>query len=134
MFKPVKPSLYVVDVVTELLGADLMEHNILHGGIGVAEALEVLKEFHDITKHGQAEQPQRKYLQKILLGDDKDGDDMQDVGEEDELKTLADILGVEEVTYNDIEMFQESLKTVEPRDVEGFGFGKISGHPNLKLD
>lgn len=27
-----------------------MEHNILHGGIGVSEALDVLKEFHDIKR------------------------------------------------------------------------------------
>ena len=30
------------DLVTELLGSDLMEHNILHNGIGIEEALEIL--------------------------------------------------------------------------------------------
>ena len=29
-------------IVEELLGADLMEHNILHKGIGVTETLETL--------------------------------------------------------------------------------------------
>ena len=35
--------------MTELLGADLMEHNILHRGIGVSEALDALKIFHDVS-------------------------------------------------------------------------------------
>ena len=30
------------DLVTELLGSDLMEHNILHSGIGIGDALEIL--------------------------------------------------------------------------------------------
>ena len=30
------------DLVTELLGSDLMEHNILHSGIGIDEALDIL--------------------------------------------------------------------------------------------
>ena len=115
-----------------------MEHNILHGGIGVSEALDVLKEFHDIKKPEKTEQPHWKYLQKVWFGDSGDsevGQEQKDDGfTADELKKLADFLGVEEVTQNDLELFQESLKSVEPRDVEGFGFGKISGHPNLKLD
>ena len=119
--------------MTELLGADLMEHNILHGGIGVSEALEVLKEFHDISKQEQQEQPHEKYLKK-WMGDRVGLNDEQDGSKEDELKKLAEILGVGVVTHEDIEKFQESMKAVEPRDVEGFGFGKISGHPNLKLD
>ena len=115
-----------------------MEHNILHGGIGVSEALDVLKEFHDIKKPGKIEQPHWKYLQKVWFGgsgDNEVGKEQKDDGfTADELKKLADFLGVKELTQNDLELFQESLKSVEPRDVEGFGFGKISGHPNLKLD
>jgi hypothetical protein len=34
--------------VNELLGSDYSEHNILHGGIGIEKAVEVLKAFHDI--------------------------------------------------------------------------------------
>ena len=115
-----------------------MEHNILHGGIGVSEALDVLKEFHDITKPEKNEQPHWKYLNKVWFGGSGNNEVGPEQGEdgvkEDDLKKLADILGVKEVTQNDLELFQESLKSVEPRNVEGFGFGKISGHPNLKLD
>ena len=32
--------------MTELLGSDLMEHNILHGGIGIDEALETLNRLY----------------------------------------------------------------------------------------
>ena len=115
-----------------------MEHNILHGGIGVSEALDVLKEFHDIKNPETMEQPQQKYMQKFWFGDSGESNHGKQEGDgpvkEDELKKLAEILGVEGVTQHDLELFQESLKSVEPRNVEGFGFGKISGHPNLKLD
>ena len=126
----------LLDLVTELLGADLMEHNILHGGIGVTEALDVLKEFHDIAKPEKNEEPQMKYFKKVWFGENCTVAplqvDMPDMG--DDLKKLAEMLGVEEVTQADLESFQYSLRSVEPRNVEGFGFGKISGHPNLKLD
>ena len=36
-----KPS-FTPGIVEELLGADLMEHNILHKGIGVTETLDTL--------------------------------------------------------------------------------------------
>ena len=35
-------------IVNELLGADYSEHNILHAGIGIEKAVDVLKAFHDI--------------------------------------------------------------------------------------
>ena len=34
--------------VNELLGSDYSEHNILHAGIGIEKAVDVLKVFHDI--------------------------------------------------------------------------------------
>ena len=34
-------------LLRELLGADYVEHNILHGGIGIENAVEVLQNFHD---------------------------------------------------------------------------------------
>ena len=115
-----------------------MEHNILHGGIGVTEALDVLKEFHDITKPEKTEQPHWKYLQRVWFGPSENSkvgpEQTDDEVKKNDLKKLAEMLGVPEVTQNDLELFQESLKSVEPRNVEGFGFGKISGHPNLKLD
>ena len=37
-----KKGMLFLDLVTELLGSDLMEHNILHSGIGIDEALEIL--------------------------------------------------------------------------------------------
>jgi len=35
-------------VVEELLGADYSDHNILHAGIGIEKAVDILKAFHDI--------------------------------------------------------------------------------------
>ena len=37
-------------VVNELLGADYSEHNILHAGIGIEKAVDILKTFHDIEE------------------------------------------------------------------------------------
>ena len=37
-------------MVEELLGADYSVHNILHGGIGIEQAVEVLKDFHEVTE------------------------------------------------------------------------------------
>ena len=37
-------------MVEELLGADYSVHNILHGGIGIEEAVEILKDFHEVTE------------------------------------------------------------------------------------
>jgi hypothetical protein len=34
--------------VNELLGSDYSEHNILHSGIGIEKAVDVLKAFHHI--------------------------------------------------------------------------------------
>ena len=40
-------------MVTELLGADLMEHNILHSGIGIKGALDILQRYYDIDNLGR---------------------------------------------------------------------------------
>lgn len=39
-------------LVSELLGADYTEHNILHGGIGIEKAVDVLHEFFDDIASG----------------------------------------------------------------------------------
>ena len=36
--------------MNELLGADYSEHNILHAGIGIEKAVDILKTFHDIEE------------------------------------------------------------------------------------
>ena len=36
-------------MVHELLGSDYSEHNILHPGIGLEKAVDVLKRFHNIA-------------------------------------------------------------------------------------
>ena len=33
-----------------MLGADYAVHNILHSGIGIEKAVEILKDFHDVTE------------------------------------------------------------------------------------
>jgi len=42
--------IFIIDIVSELLGGDLMEHNILHEGIGVTDTLEILQRFHSELK------------------------------------------------------------------------------------
>ena len=43
-------------------------------------------------------------------------------------EALALMLGVEKVTKRELKNFKRSLKNVEPREVEGFGFGKLHGN------
>ena len=50
-----------------------------------------------------------------------------EAGEVD-LEALAMMLGVEKVTKKELKNFKRSLKNVEPREVEGFGFGKLHGN------
>ena len=45
-----------------------------------------------------------------------------------DLEALALMLGVEKVTKKELKKFKQSLKNVEPREVEGFGFGKLHGN------
>ena len=45
-----------------------------------------------------------------------------------DLEALALMLGVEKVTKKELKKFKKSLKNVEPREVEGFGFGKLHGN------
>jgi len=106
-------------IVEELLGADLMEHNILHKGIGVTETLDTLARFHDVSASDQPTDPQWSYFQEQF----NEGE----AGEVD-LEALALMLGVEKVTKKELKNFKRSLKNVEPREVEGFGFGKLHGN------
>ena len=50
--------------MSELLGGDLMEHNILHEGIGVTDTLEILQRYHSELK--QPEQYTHFYLIKTI--------------------------------------------------------------------
>ena len=51
--------------MTELLGADLMEHNILHNSIGITEALDILQRFYDIDNLDLRGDPHRKYIAQM---------------------------------------------------------------------
>ena len=53
---------------------------------------------------------------------------MEGEGGEVDLEMLALMLGVEKVTKRELKNFKRSLKSVEPREVEGFGFGKLHGN------
>ena len=56
--------IFIIDIVSELLGGDLMEHNILHEGIGVTDTLEILQRYHSELK--QPEQYTHFYLIKTI--------------------------------------------------------------------
>ena len=111
------------DLVTELLGADLMEHNILHSGIGIDEALGILQRFYEIDNIDIRGDPHQKYIAQM----EADVEELEE-GEleaEEKLEKIGFLLGVENVTQQDINNFLINIKKVKPRKVESFGFGKI---------
>ena len=110
-------------MVTELLGADLMEHNILHSGIGIDEALGILQRFYDIDIDIRGD-PHQKYLAQM----EADVEELEEgqLDAEEKLEKIGLLLGVENVTQQDIDNFLINIKKVKPRKVEGFGFGKIA--------
>ena len=118
------------DLVTELLGSDLMEHNILHSGIGIDEALAVLNRFYTIENIDLRSDPQKKYIADIeadAMGS-LDSNINQEPDDEEKLEKIAFLLGIEKVSQKDIDQFMKNIKHVKPRKVEGFGFGKLSEH------
>jgi len=119
------------DLVTELLGSDLMEHNILHSGIGIEEALSTLNKYYTIDNIDIRKDPHQKYIADI----EADAEDSMEFefnnseeNDEQKLAKIALLLGVEKVSNEDIEKFLKNIKTVKPRKVEGYGFGKIQGY------
>lgn len=118
-------------IVEELLGGDIMEHNILHKHIGVTETLATLSRFHDLPG-GEEEptDPHWSYFQRKFLRPEAS---LDNVGDE-ELEMLAALLGVKKVNREELAVFQASLSKVEPRETEGFGFGKVSNAVREKMD
>ena len=119
--------------MTELLGSDLMEHNILHSGIGIDEALSILNKFYTIDNIDLRSDPQRKYIADIEADAAMDSLDDRSINQEPEtdeekLEKIAFLLGIDKVSQEDIDKFMKNIKHVKPRKVEGFGFGKLSGH------
>ena len=110
-------------MVTELLGADLMEHNILHSGIGIDEALGILQRFYDIDNIDIRGDPHQKYIAQM----EADVEELEEgeLDAEEKLEKIGFLLGVENVTQKDIDNFLKNIKKVKPRKVESFGFGKI---------
>ena len=52
----------------------------------------------------------------------------------EDLAAVALMLGVAEVTREQLKAFRSSLEGVRPRLVEGFGFGKIHAHLAKKME
>ena len=110
-----------------------MEHNILHSGIGIDEALSILNRFYTIDNIDLRSDPQRKYIADIEADaaldslDDRSLHQQPDTDEE-KLKKIAFLLGIDKVSQKDIDNFMRNIKHVKPRKVEGFGFGKLSDH------
>ena len=76
--------------------------------------------------------PHKKYIADIEE-DARRGDDFEhrheEEGEEgDKVAQIAFLLGVERLTQADIDQFMRNIKNVQPRKVEGFGFGKLNAH------
>ena len=58
------------------------------------------------------------------------GEEISQDTEEEKLKKIALLLGVEKVSQKDIDQFMKNIKDVKPRKSEGYGFGKVSGYVN----
>ena len=100
-----------------------MEHNILHSGIGIDEALGILQRFYEIDNIDIRGDPHQKYIAQM----EADVEELEE-GEleaEEKLEKIGFLLGVENVTQQDINNFLINIKKVKPRKVESFGFGKI---------
>ena len=110
--------------MTELLGADLMEHNILHNSIGITEALDILQRFYDIDNLDLRGDPHKKYIAQM----EADVEELEDgeLDAEEKLEKIRFLLGVDKVTQQDVDNFLANIKKVKPRTVESFGFGKIA--------
>ena len=101
--------------VDELLGADYAVHNILHPGLGIEEAVEILKEYHDdivvnIESTGK-NVGHMKYLEENLT--------------KSRSRALSAIFG-HRVTNEDMEQFEEDnfnylSSRIKPRKSEGGG-------------
>ena len=100
-----------------------MEHNILHSGIGISEALGILERFYQIDNVDLRGDPHQKYIAQMEA-------DVEDLAEgeleaEEKLEKIRFLLGVENVTQKDLDNFLGNIKKVQPRTVQSFGFGKI---------
>ena len=100
-----------------------MEHNILHSGIGIDEALGILQRFYDIDNIDIRGDPHQKYIAQM----EADVEELEEgeLDAEEKLEKIGFLLGVENVTQKDIDNFLKNIKKVKPRKVESFGFGKI---------
>ena len=118
------------DLVTELIGSDLMEHNILHSGIGIDEALSVLNRFYTIDNVDIRGDPHKKYIADIEADANSSMEFEYNFEDNDEAKLakIALLLGVEKVSQKDIDQFLKNIKSVQPRKVEGYGFGKLPAY------
>ena len=101
-----------------------MEHNILHSGIGIDEALGILQRFYEIDNIDIRGDPHLRYIAQM----EADVEELEEgqLDAEEKLEKIGFLLGVENVTQQDIDNFLINIKKVKPRKVEGFGFGKIA--------
>ena len=100
-----------------------MEHNILHTGIGISEAIGILERFYHIDNVDLRGDPHQKYIAQMEA-------DVEELAEgeledEDKLEKIRFLLGVENLTQKDLSNFLGNIKKVQPRTVQSFGFGKI---------
>ena len=100
-----------------------MEHNILHNGIGIDEALGILQRFYEIDNIDIRGDPHQRYIAQM----EADVEELEEgqLDAEEKLEKIGFLLGVEKVTQQDIDNFLLNIKKVKPRTVESFGFGKI---------
>ena len=107
-----------------------MEHNILHRGIGIDEALSVLNRFYTIDNVDIRGDPHKKYIADIEADANSSMEFEYNFEDNDEAKLakIALLLGVEKVSQKDIDQFLKNIKSVQPRKVEGYGFGKLPAY------
>ena len=90
----------------------------------------LLHRFYTIDNVDVRPDPHKKYIADIEE-DARREDDFEhrhEGGEGDKVAQIAFLLGVERLTQADIDQFMRNIKNVQPRKVEGFGFGKLNAH------
>ena len=116
-------------VVNELLGADYSDHNILNSGAGVDKAINLIREYHDIT---EGLQPSGKNLGHSMYLEDNYGDQSHQTQLLDRTRlSLASLFRATEFTNEDIITYSKALPTKmqKPRMAQGGGlFGSRQSH------
>ena len=112
-------------VVNELLGADYADHNILNSGAGVDKAVNILKEYHDIS---EGLQPSGNNLGHSMYLEDNYCDTFtKDQVLERTRLSLSSLFGARDITSQDVITYSKKIKSNRPPPKISEGGGIFGG-------